>query len=1170
MKLPAILQLIRPSLPKLKPSITLLIFLFTIVSLVWLWIWGSEWTFADYKPFSSFGTRLLITAFYIIIYLGWGFYFIFKKLQKYEQKQKETKSKARDPIKEDIDIQNRYLKHWIVKLKEHFNNDRDTVYQLPWYLVVGAKKSGKSTLLAEGYPFTSLYSEESKEQKSSLINALLGEQAVIFDVDGLLIEQPHTDDQGKPKLYNRLWFSFLDWLLQVRNKQPLNGLILTLDLHDFVSSNKRRQDEILSSLHQRILDIYKTLQCKLPVYIVFTKLDLFYGFDAMYQKLDKHQRDSILGVTFDNEDKWAEEFNVFWSNWIEGMNRAIPDMMLNGVDSIQRSALFSFSRQMNGIEDYMKYIVNYLLLNQDKQTFILRGLYLVSSTQKGQIDDIFVKTTAQQYHLSIQPYPTWPISQTSPYFSTQLFKEVLLSEPNIAGYNQKAEQQYWHKVKIFAGIGALCSIGLISVCHYFYEKNHKSGEYVLEQVKQYMGTSASNEDDIYGDSELPTLNPLREAMFAYGNYHEYNRFISNFGFYQGYKIAPSIESTYLTLLQQKYLPAILRGLTVELEHAAKESEQKLEILRVMRMIEDESGRDTDLVMNYMRHRWSDLFVGQQDKQYQLAQHLEYAMNHNQWKKERDDGDKMAIEAFLPFKQPIQLAQVELRKLSIFQRVYQSSLIKSVHVLPIDLNVKTQIGASFDSVFKVNNEKLLVIPQFLTYEGLVNYFLKQDEQLIDLTALDSWVLDITKNVKYTDTDRANIKRHIIDLYMSDYINTWHKAIDNLMIKDFDSIASAIVTLETINNSEQPLKKAILLIKDNSQVVTLSDTTSKDEPKITFTDEERTLINHIHREFAKEVSVLQDNNEQLSAIQNASQKLSDLHRYLLMIQNSPSPGKSALKAVQLHVNQNSSDPIIEIQQLAKTVPEPLGRWLNELADQIWDVIIREAIRSLEVEWNEKVVKDFNLNIADRYPFNPSSNRDVSLSEFQRFFKNNGVIDSFYQENLKVFIDNNLFKDSNDKLLIRPDVLAQLKTADKIRRTFFDAQNALIVQYTIEPVSMSGNKRRSLLNLDGQLIDYSHGKSIKTQLIWPNTMREEIESKLTLISNSNQSSRSLTRSGSWGQFKLFGMGKLTNITESSFDVRYDIDGGYILYRISVDSAENPFAGGLFSQFKLSETLY
>lgn len=1170
MKLSSLLQLIKPTLPKLKPAMTLVIILIAIISLIWLWVWGKEWTIAEYQPFSALQTRWLITLSYFIIFFCWCFYLVVKKLQHYEKKQKEVKAIVKDPLIEDLNLQSRYLKRWINRLKDHFNGNPNAAYQLPWYLVIGEKQSGKTTLLEEGYSFTSLQQSETSEQDTCLINALLGEQAVTFDVNGLLINQPNTDDFGKPKLYSRLWLSFLDWLLEQRNRQPLNGIILTIDLHNFVSSSKDRQDEILSNLYQRISDVFKILQSKLPIYIVLTKLDLFYGFDAMYQKLDKHQRDNILGITFENDDLWSKDLELFWADWIENMNLSIPDMMLNSVDPSQRSALFSFSRQMNGVHDYLQYLINYLLVNQDKGKFILRGLYLVSSTQKGQMDDIFVKTSALQYHLNTQPYPTWPILQTTPYFSVQLFKDILFAEPNIAGCNLKSEQQYKDKIKGFSIIGAILSIGVIAVCHYYYKQNYRAGDLVLTQVNQYIGTTEIKHKDRYGDSELPKLNPLREAMLAYGNYHEYNRYFSDFGFYQGYKIVPSIETRYLKLLQNKYLPDIMSGLADELNKAPKESEQKLNILRVMRMIEDESGRDKNLVMNYMRNRWSDLFVGQQEKQDQLIQHLDYSLTHNQWKKARNDGDKAAIEAFEPFKRPIQVAQVELRKLSIYQRVYQNLRIKSVDVLPTDLNIKPQIGASFDSVYKVNNEALLTIPQFLTNEGLVNYFLKQNELLIDLTALDSWVLDITKNVKYTDTDRANIKRHIIDLYMSDYTSTWHNAIDNLSIKDLDTINDAIVTLESINSSEQPLKKAITLIKDNSEPVSIPDSGNRNEVKLKFNDEERTLINNIHREFLKDVSVLQDNNAQLSAIQNATQKLGDLHRYLLMIKNSPSSGKAALKAVQLHVNQNSSDPIIEIQQLAKITPEPLGRWLNELSDQIWDVIITEAVRYLEIEWNEKVVKDFNLNLAKYYPFNPTSNRDVSLSEFQRFFKNNGVIDQFYQENLKIFIDNNLLSGSNDRLLIRPDVLAQLKSAEKIRRTFFDDKNALIVQYTIEPISLSGNKRRSILNLDGQLVDYSHGKSFKSQLIWPNTMREEIESKLTLISNTNQTSRSLVRSGAWGQFRLFDIGNLTNITETSFDIRYDIDGGSIIYRINVDSAENPFAGGLFSQFKLSDTLY
>ena len=121
-----------------------------------------------------------------------------------------------------------------------------------------------------------------------------------------------------------------------------------------------------------------------------------------------------------------------------------------------------------------------------------------------------------------------------------------------------------------------------------------------------------------------------------------------------------------------------------------------------------------------------------------------------------------------------------------------------------------------------------------------------------------------------------------------------------------------------------------------------------------------------------------------------------------------------------------------QMAKTLPEPLNRWVGDLSDQAWNVVQKEAIRYMEVEWNENVVKQYNAYIAGRYPFNPKSKQDVPLSEFERFFKPNGTIDSFYQQNLRLFVENNLIENMEGQSLIRPDVLEQIEIANRIRDT------------------------------------------------------------------------------------------------------------------------------------------
>ncbi|WP_255523208.1 ImcF-related family protein, partial [Xenorhabdus sp. PB62.4] len=66
------------------------------------------------------------------------------------------------------------------------------------------------------------------------------------------------------------------------------------------------------------------------------------------------------------------------------------------------------------------------------------------------------------------------------------------------------------------------------------------------------------------------------------------------------------------------------------------------------------------------------------------------------------------------------AQQELKALSVKQRVYQNLRIRAQDVLSAPINLRDQIGPSFDDVFIASNEKRLVIPQLLTRHGLMDY------------------------------------------------------------------------------------------------------------------------------------------------------------------------------------------------------------------------------------------------------------------------------------------------------------------------------------------------------------------------------------------------------------------------------------------------------------------
>ncbi|EPI8382002.1 type VI secretion system membrane subunit TssM [Escherichia coli] len=999
-----------------------------IFLLVWIWWKGPTWTLYEEQWLKPLANRWLATAAWGIIALMWLTVRVMKRLQQLEKMQKQQREEAVDPLSVELNAQQRYLDRWLLRLQRHLDNRR-FLWQLPWYMVIGPAGSGKTTLLREGFPSDIIYAPEGARgaEQRLYLTPHVGKQAVIFDIDGTLCAPADADI-----LHRRLWEHALGWLKEKRARQPLNGIILTLDLPDLLTADKRRREHLLQALRSRLQDIRQHLHCQLPVYVVLTRLDLLQGFAALFQSLNRQDRDAILGVTFTRRahenDDWRTELNAFWQTWVDRMNLALPDLMV--AQTHTRASLFSFSRQMQGSREPLVSLLEGLL-DGENMNVMLRGVYLTSSLQRGQMDDM--------------------------------------------------------------------------------------------------------------------------------------------GLYQGRRIGPYVEQTYLQLLEQRYLPSLFNGLVKALNAAPPESEEKLAVLRVMRMLEDKSGRNNQVVKQYMAKRWSEKFHGQRDIQAQLMSHLDYALAHTDWHAERQAGDGDAISRWTPYDKPVVSAQKELSKLPVYQRVYQSLKTRALGVLPADLNLRDQVGPTFDQVFTSADDNKLVVPQFLTRYGLQSYFVKQRDELVELTAMDSWVLNLTRSVKYSDADRAEIQRQLTEQYISDYTATWRAGMDNLNIRNFESIGQLTGALEQVISGDQPLQRALTVLRDNTQPGVFSEKLSAKEREEALAEPDYQLLTRLGHEFAPENSTLAVQKDKESTMQAVYQQLTELHRYLLAIQNAPVPGKSALKAVQLRLDQNSSDPIFATRQMAKTLPAPLNRWVGRLTDQAWHVVMVEAVHYMEVDWRDSVVKPFNEQLANNYPFNPRSAQDASLDAFERFFKPDGILDTFYQQNLKLFIDNDLsLEDGDNNVIIREDIIAQLETAQKIRDIFFSKQNGLGTSFAVETVSLSGNKRRSVLNLDGQLVDYSQGRNYTAHLVWPNNMREGNESKLTLIGTSGNAPRSISFSGPWAQFRLFGAGQLTGVQDGNFTVRFSVDGGAMTYRVHTDTEDNPFSGGLFSQFGLSDTLY
>ena len=143
-----------------------------------------------------------------------------------------------------------------------------------------------------------------------------------------------------------------------------------------------------------------------------------------------------------------------------------------------------------------------------------------------------------------------------------------------------------------------------------------------------------------------------------------------------------------------------------------------------------------------------------------------------------------------------------------------------------------------------------------------------------------------------------------------------------------------------------------------------------------------------------------------------------------------------------------------------------------------------------------------------------------------------------------------------------------AKRIQKLLFNHQGELEMQFVIEPLELSANQRRSLLNIDGQLVDYRHDQQAEIPLIWPNSEEKSAESTLTLVPVAkDQAPRSIQTSGAWALFRLLQQAQQKRLGKQETELVFQLNGGKMRYRLS--SHAGAIDLDLFSRFKLPQRL-
>lgn len=426
-------------------------------------------------------------------------------------------------------------------------------YQLPWYLLIGAEGSGKTSLIegAElnmplGQPDLGIHSPN-PECRWWFLN-----RGVVLDIRGnLFLNKKDISCEEKG------WRSLLVLLSRYRSARPINGIILAIPANEIYGKCKLTKDEISSRadfLSHKLAAAQNNLGLRLPVYVVITKLDIVPGFQSFCAEIPTSNRHNMLGwsspytLSTAYTSKWVEEA---FSSIEENLNQLRLEIFAEGRLTDSRDGVFVFPSELLTIKENLSIYVNHIFKNDAYQeSLLLRGLYFsgdsgmtplrVLNDHEDQSEenhenlavvgnpDTMLRADGEA-HLSLAaqltPESLEPVRRKI-FFIDDLITDKILREPGLAVPLQKrllGINKALNLAKIFTALFVLFgSYGLFSA----YEKFVQSRDYMLpvlskmntmlhemQQINLNQPGQTSEIFDTYARQLLEMMNQLQQTKF---------------------------------------------------------------------------------------------------------------------------------------------------------------------------------------------------------------------------------------------------------------------------------------------------------------------------------------------------------------------------------------------------------------------------------------------------------------------------------------------------------------------------------------------------------------------------------------------------------------------------------------------------------------------------------
>jgi type VI secretion system protein ImpL len=983
---------------------------------------------------------------------------------------------------------------------------------LPWFLVLGPRAAGKTTLLSHSglsFPLGPPAIAGRGPTSTSPCDFWMCNEAVLVDASGRYL----SDDGARAE-----WLSFLDHLRRSRSNTPVDGVLLTLSAAELMRAGDEAMAALGKRLRLRLDELAQRMDAVVPVYLVATKVDALPGFLESFADYRRAERVQPWGFTLDGAPGPSPRaaLEARFDELVETAQARALFRMVQERDPSARERIYELPQQLQALRGPLGCLAEELLAPSPFQDPpLVRGVFFTSAGQDGAAVDGVMAAAAQRLGLAAPAPAASPVAQSKSFFIHDLVAKVAAGEVGLRRPSARRQRRHLLATYGLVALGFLVSLLLTLPPLVAFLRNRD----LLQSLSQAGQAAAAPSESV--ELAMERLGPLRDSLERLEEHAKGGPPLGMaFGMYQGEKVRPAASAAFATAVRDRLLAPLLRddlallaafsqrfrgGVIPPVDAAYSEAlaALKLHLLLSSPRAQGEPGlREAEQAFAW--GRLSDLWKRRSGANASASARDAVERNLRLYLRlaAREAGFGVAREVDLVANARGVLARAPYEDLALERLVAAAD--GPTYALELS-SLIGQAGAGLRSERKVRGAFTR-----RGYEEVIRARLATSA-----ADDDGWVLGDQRGPQ----DRARVQRR----YFERYIAAWRELISSLEVERPESSAQALELLQWLTRGEPPpLLRLFKAVAFNVQLASDAEKKARaavEGAKDSMLGKAREMLGASAAEEARAAAATPTKGPEALGPAEVESAFAgfvgfavpappsdpsakppptglDLYQELLiglrdaLQRELDSPGDGAALASALGSARTKVMALVGGQAIG---------WRPALDALVWPVLEalvqtskRERLNHLNARWCSTVVAPFEAKpLARAFPF-AADGPDASMADFAEFYRpETGTLWRFVQSELKDDLERagerHQFKHkAGGAAAFEPELLEYLDRARDVSSALFppgSADPSVSLSASIRPAP---NVSQVWLEVDGQLIEYRNGPEETHALKWPNPAR------------------------------------------------------------------------------------